>query len=320
VSGVQSLPARGAIGAAAIASFFLAFALPGWWPLAAGLAFFLLPFVLRQPIGVPLALPEYVRIVTGWNPAHKVDRFARILGAACCVLMAYGAWLGAEGAMVVVYAATLGGAAALLSLRGLFTRVLAPVRDAHGVTIERETLTIDGPGGSHVIPYDRLRKVEASSSRLSLVTDSDRHIVDVLGSAEITAGIARAILAAKARAEAHAQRETTGAKELHRPSGMSVREWLGRIDALAAAGRAESAYRGPALDEEALWTLLRDEDADVEARAAAARVLGCSSPGIADGRRPSDVKGAPPDDGNGGAPTSPAPTGQKWKPVATGGR
>jgi len=44
---------------------------------------------------------------------------------------------------------------------------------------------------------------------------------------------------------------------------------------------------------------------------------GCNSPGIADGRRPSDVKGAPPDDGDGRAPTSPAPTGQKWKPVAT---
>lgn len=44
---------------------------------------------------------------------------------------------------------------------------------------------------------------------------------------------------------------------------------------------------------------------------------GCSGPAIADGRRPSDVKGAPPDDGNAGAPTSPAPTGQKWKPVAT---
>lgn len=29
------------------------------------------------------------------------------------------------------------------------------------------------------------------------------------------------------------------------------------------------------------------------------------------------MKRAPPDDGNGGAPTSPAPTGQKWKPVAS---
>ena len=44
---------------------------------------------------------------------------------------------------------------------------------------------------------------------------------------------------------------------------------------------------------------------------------GCTAPSVADGRRSSDVKDAPPDDPTKGAPTDPAPTGQKWKPVET---
>jgi len=42
---------------------------------------------------------------------------------------------------------------------------------------------------------------------------------------------------------------------------------------LVAGGRARSAYRGTAIDEAALWTVVHDNDAGVEARA---RVLATS--------------------------------------------
>jgi hypothetical protein len=57
---------------------------------------------------------------------------------------------------------------------------------------------------------------------------------------------------------------------------MTPREWLGRIDAFAAAGRSPGAYRGAGLDEDHLWSVLSDADAHVDARAAAARVLASS--------------------------------------------
>jgi hypothetical protein len=98
----------------------------------------------------------------------------------------------------------------------------------------------------------------------------------VSGPAKRAVEIAARIREAKAKAEAEAQREVRGAKELHRPSGMSAREWLGRIDALVAAGRDANAYRGAAIDEEALWSVLRDDDAEAGTRAAAARVLASS--------------------------------------------
>jgi hypothetical protein len=49
------------------------------------------------------------------------------------------------------------------------------------------------------------------------------------------------------------------------------REWLARLDAAAAA--FASGYRGAGLDEEDLWTTLRDPDAPAHLRAGAARVL-----------------------------------------------
>jgi hypothetical protein len=53
--------------------------------------------------------------------------------------------------------------------------------------------------------------------------------------------------------------------------GSTRSEWLARLDA-TAAGFA-SGYRGSGLDEQDLWTTLRDPEAPAELRAGAARVL-----------------------------------------------
>ncbi|CAN5923295.1 hypothetical protein BH11MYX4_BH11MYX4_69360 [soil metagenome] len=274
---MPSVLARVLVGLASVAALVLAYALPGSYVLAAGmLVFNALPLLLRLPIGVPLPAGEGTLLVTGRNAAQRMDATVRILGVLSWLAFAWAASLRPGEVMLSLFAALGGTGTAVLALLGLVGLVFKPDGDAHGVALDRETLTVNGPGGAHVLRYADLRNVELDGRRIWLATAGERLVVDVLGNAKRAAEIRQAILDAKAKQEREARRDTRGAKELHRPSGMSAREWLGRIDALVAAGRERNAYRGAAIDEEALWTLLRDDGANGEARAAAARVLASS--------------------------------------------
>jgi hypothetical protein len=272
---VHAVPVRVAIGASSLAAFFLMFTLDGWWSLVPPVAAFLLPFALQEPIGVPCATAEGTRIVTGRNVAERVDQLARIFGVLCILAFASAALL----APLVVwanYCVAFGGLAFLVSLRGLYRRVITPGRDAPSVTLERETVILRGPRGDvEVVPYGCMRAVEVDGNHIAIDTDVDRHVIDVVGSPKRAAAVARKILEAQKKASTNAEKDTTRMEALNRPSGMSALEWLGRIDALVASGR-NSAYRGKAIDEEALWTVLRDDDVEIEVRAAAARVLAAS--------------------------------------------
>jgi hypothetical protein len=130
---------------------------------------------------------------------------------------------------------------------------------------------IQGDDGNKVLRYADVEKVEYGAHRIVITSSSGRDVVPVGGGAAAT--IAQAIVDTKAKAAAAAENEDVRMKDLRRVSGMSAREWFGRIDAVAAAGRSADAYRGGAIDEEHLCDVLADEEADVEARTAAARVL-----------------------------------------------
>jgi hypothetical protein len=60
-------------------------------------------------------------------------------------------------------------------------------------------------------------------------------------------------------------------------NGEAARSWLARLD-VAAQTVGNAGYRGGQIEEQDLWTILEDPDAEVEMRAAAARVLKDRSP------------------------------------------
>lgn len=272
---MYGLRVRVAIGATSLAAFVLAFVLDGWWSLVPPIASFLLPLAIHEPIGVPLATADGTRIVTARSASEKVDRVARLFGVACVLAFACLAWL-APSSTWADYTVAFGSIAFLVSLRGLYMRVRAPRRDAPSVTLERETLILRGPRRDvEVVPYRSIRSVEVEGSHIVIATDVDRHVIEGGGSSERAAAVACKIVEARDNASRDAEKDATPMEALHRPSGMSAREWLGRIDALVASSR-NAAYRAAAIDQEMLWAVLRDDGANVEARAAAARALAAS--------------------------------------------
>lgn len=269
------LPARVSIGVASVAAFVLGYALPGSYALAAGmLAFLLLPLLVRLPIGVPTRTNDGLEIVTGQDAARRIDVTVRIMGALAWLAFAWAVSVGRDAMLFAVFGVLIGNGCGLLALFGLFGRVFSPTRGAHAVTLDRETLSIISADGSHVFRYGDVEKVDVDGNRIGISAGGERILIHVAGPPTVAAEIGRAILEAKARATRNRADDRPGVRELHRPRGMGTREWLGRIDALAAASRDPSAYRGGAnIDEGELWTLFNDEAADADVRAAAARVL-----------------------------------------------
>lgn len=287
---------RGVVGTLSIAAVVVAFVVPGAAALGFGMtAFLLLPLLLFPSVGRPVRSAEGGELhVTGWTASDEIEVIARVLGGLTWGLLG---WAGREGQTSFILGtlvATAGGAALLVTLWATVQRTLGLRREVHGVTLEKEMLTVSGASGTDVVRYDELHGVDVDGPRLVLRAKPQRGegspaapagdaAAAVL--ATITARwhalaerIALAIMAAKAEAErdVRAAAARRGPTELARPRGMSAREWLGRVDALVARGKDRSAYRAASIDEEELFGLLADERASPDARAAAARVLASS--------------------------------------------
>lgn len=271
----KTLATRAVVAGAALTSAVLGLVLPGSVAYAAGmLGFMLLPLLL---FGVANATPtdDGVRYGTVRSGDQRMELTIRIMGA--LGFAAFGFFSQArDGLMFALFGALIGNGCALLSLVSLLRSVLTPSSKTDGVTLEATMLTIENGEGQKVLRYADLEKVESNARRVVLTTAGERYGFFVGGKAGRAAVIAQAIVDAKAKAASMAQNDDGRMKELRRASGMSAREWFDRIDAVAAASRSAGAYRGGALDEEHLYGVLADDEADVESRTAAARVLASS--------------------------------------------
>ena len=272
-----SLARRTAVSALALASGLggiVVALLPGAFPGAAALAlgmiaFLLLPLLLNVPRGVPLPTEGGVTILTGKSTLEWLDRWARMWGTA--------AWMSLFlPAGIAIYGFLIGTACAAIAALGLWRRATSQGEDAPAITLEVETLTIRGAGGSHVLRYADLREVRAEGATLWFTTAKERLSVIVEGrepahmAARIRDRIERAKSASAARAESA---EGPSPTALRRAPGMSALEWLTRLDAMAALQKTPDGYRRGGVDEDELWRTLADDGADLDARAAAARVL-----------------------------------------------
>jgi len=270
---MKRVGARVLVAVAALLSAVLGFVIPGSFAYAAGMmAFMLLPGVLGSAVGKAIPTEGGVRYGTGRSGDERMEVVIRTMGALAFAAFGYFSQ-SRDGMMLAVFGALIGNGCALLALMSLLASVFVPHSSTHGVTLEATTLTLDTGDGIKVVGYAELLKIEVDKQRITLVTSTDRHGVAVQGPPERAVELARMITEAKARAASAAQSKDARTKELERASGMSPREWFGRLDAIAAASRSATAYRGGAIDEEHLCGVLADEGADVESRTAAARVL-----------------------------------------------
>jgi hypothetical protein len=133
-----------------------------------------------------------------------------------------------------------------------------PYASIASVRVEGETLVLRGVGGG------------AWSTRVSLSTRGRRSV----SRDELDHAIAQIKAAAqRARGEVPPPPDEGTVGTLRRMPGEPARAWLGRIEATAHHLRAGGGYRGAMVASEDLWAVLRDHDADVDVRAAAAGVL-----------------------------------------------
>lgn len=258
----------------AVLALEIAFILPGPVAFAAGLlGFHLLPLVLRPRIGASTRTVEGLVVVTNRTDGDRSLTAVRLGGALlgfAHVVVSHGETGLGSGKVAVGLLSLLVAAAALpMFLYRVFARSIL----AETVHLERTTLTLQGAAGPHVVRYVDIERVDQAGSRLSIVTPDER-IALVVGADEARATRVRTTIEEAARRSAgHAD----ALEELRRPTGMSVREWLQRLDLLAATSRA-GAYRGNALERETLWRVLADEEADREVRTGAARILAAAAP------------------------------------------
>ncbi len=271
-SGVRSL-----VVVAALLSAVAAFVVPGSLAYAAGMVgFMLLPLLLGSGVGKVSPTAGGVRYGTSRSQDQAMDLTFRIIGVVAVAAFAYFGSI-RDATIFAVFGALIGNGCAALLLLNLIGSFFVAERGPNGVTLEATTLSLAMGDGIKVVSYDDLRTVKVDGRTVTLATSTERHVVFVNGPAARAVDLARRINEAKASAAvaAHA-RDDVRMEGLRRASGVSTREWFGRIDALAAASRAGDAYRGRAIDEEHLCGVLADEEADVESRTAAARALASS--------------------------------------------
>ena len=168
----------------------------------------------------------------------------------------------------------------ILSLIGYFGRSPVP-----SVTMAAEGLKLVTRQGMFTVPYDHVLRIEKVDGALRFIVPPPYNFVDVVAGSNIIGpglgpddrdGLTKQIMSASARARGlgKSKEDVTGRVDVLRRNGESPRDWLARLD---MAGRllesSAAGYRGQALDQEDLWMVLEDPEADAELRSAAARVL-----------------------------------------------
>ena len=282
--GVHMVAAAAAIAGVLVAA--LPGSIPGGLALGVGMiAFLLLPLLVAPRrgrfVGGEDGEDGEEKVLTGWSPFELVEMFARALGSAAWIAV-IGPALGTRSDSAVVggiYGFLFGTACVAIAAAGWWRGMRRPDADTPAVTLERTTVTVRNAGGTHVLRYADLREVRVDEATVWLSTATEQLSVVVASGRprqvahEIAQRIERAKKAdAKAARAARAGESRTPAA-LKRPHGATAREWLTQLDALAELWRGAEGYRGGGIDEDELWRTLGDENAHLEARTAAARVL-----------------------------------------------
>lgn len=178
-------------------------------------------------------------------------------------------------------------AASLLGMFGLVGTMLGIVglsqANDPNVVMTAEGLRLRTPRGWFALPYGAINDIEDRDDNLFFRIPPPYHGVSVPHATRLIGGPSksdRRIMVAQIKAAAQrahglgAQKnDVTGRLEVLRRHGESARDWLVRLDMAGQMLSSGSGYRGSTLDEEDLWTILEDPEAEPDLRAAAARVL-----------------------------------------------
>ncbi len=190
---------------------------------------------------------------------------------------------GGDGYIAFVVMAIIG------ALVGLLVKASGSSSVAPYVAMRADGVHVFGPLGWRVIPYAAIAGIEEQPDGIAIVLHPPYPPVFVkakptmfmyqgLSREERTLAVAQLLSASqRAHGAAPPKPETTTRVDILKRNGEAPRSWLARLD-VAAQTVGNQSYRGGSLDEADLWTILEDPDADVEMRAASARLLKDRSP------------------------------------------
>jgi len=179
--------------------------------------------------------------------------------------------------------------AVIAALIGVLIKASGASSVAPYVAMRADGVHVFGPLGWRVIPYAAIARIEEQPDGIALVLHPPYPPVFVKAKAtqfmyqgltreERTLAVAQLTSASqRAHGAAPPKPETTTRVDVLKRNGEAPRAWLARLD-VAAQTIGNQSYRGGSLDEADLWTILEDPDADVEMRAASARLLKDRSP------------------------------------------
>ncbi|AKV04786.1 hypothetical protein AKJ09_11449 [Labilithrix luteola] len=221
----------------------------------------------------------------GWRTVSdgtaKIARTCRLVLAALGLLTCFFGWTGSEGASILMgilgfFAMTFAGP---VSVAGYFVKPGAPSVEMtpHGVRLMT-------PRGWFNVPYADILGIETQQGWLQFIVppphppiwvQTQRGALSFGVRDEDERALKAQILTAAARARGHGPRkeDVTGRVGTLRRNGENPRDWLVRLDMAGQMLSGTSGYRGHNLDQQDLWMVLEDPDAEAELRAAAARVL-----------------------------------------------
>jgi len=167
----------------------------------------------------------------------------------------------------------------------VFYLVAQRIRERKTLTLSPAGLCVRAEWRRDVYPYHQIRDVRARDDGIEMTLESGAvRFVPVDVTSHFTGGLTAAELAlvadqvrsASLRAHGHGpSRDGAAARvDVLRRRDEPASAWLGRLDTLAATLTHEAAgYRQAVPARDDLWGALRDPEADIEVRAAAARVL-----------------------------------------------
>jgi hypothetical protein len=179
---------------------------------------------------------------------------------------------------------TLAVLSIIAAVIGLLVKASGASAVAPYVAMRADGVHVFGPAGWRVIPYAAIANIEERPEGLLISMHPPyppllvpakvtRFMYHGMTEHERKLAIAQ-VLSASQRAHGAAPPKpgvTTRVDVLKR-NGEAARSWLARLD-VAAQTVGAAGYRGGTIEEQDLWTILEDPDAEVEMRAAAARLL-----------------------------------------------
>ena len=226
-----------------------------------------------------------------WRTAPRAtERLMPALRAICAVAWALVPTLMALGRPFEAIASVAGFVGSALGLLMLLLVAVDGLFPGPSIALTAGGVSVRTHGGQvRALGWRQIQHLLVEHEAMGFATPGKlAEIVPTLGGSRFTRGAMapeqrRCLLAqvetalARSRGEAPPRPEPVARSTFLRRGASSVREWLARLDTMAAAiahAATGGGYRdGTPLAEDDLWKVLDDTDADADARAGAARVL-----------------------------------------------